>query len=270
MLRPAPFVASAFLLLPQQAVVLQVVHHLQQLETEQALDNQERQHRPAQPDDQRAPQQHRQAPGLQVVVAPVPHRFVLALQALLFQVPGGFQAAQHGARQKLPEGFPEAGRGRVLRRGHPHMVAAVVLDEEVPVEHRRQRQFGQPLLQAVVLVAQLVAGIDGDAGGAAGGDRQPQVAVPGQGPGAGHPGGVDESAVQHRHRDVDRIAVIAVVLQLADPVFRRVGGFLAEDHVEQGNHPEHEQKPEPPHHRPTGELDHLHRAHRQQHGEGAQ
>ena len=200
----------------------------------------------------------------------MPHRFALPLEALLLQVPGGFEAAQHGARQKFPEAFTETGRGRVFRCGHPHVVATVVFDEEVPVEHRSQNELGQPLFQTVVLVAEFMAGVDGDAGGTAGGNRQPQVAVPGQRPGAGHPGGVDESAVQHRHGNIDRIAVVAVPFQLTDPVFRRVGGFLAEDHIEQGDHPEHEQKAEPPHHRPAGELHHKHRAHRQQHGQRAE
>ena len=41
--------------------------------------------------------------------------------------------------------------------------AAVVLDEEVPVRHRCQRDLGKPALKTVGLVAEFVRGVDRDA-----------------------------------------------------------------------------------------------------------
>ncbi len=185
-------------------------------------------------------------------------------------MPGGAQAADHGTRQKRPEGLAEPRGGRVLRGGNPHVMPPVVLHVKMPVEHRRQRHLGQPLFHPVRLVAQLMGGVDGDAGGAAGGDRQAQIAVPGQPPGGRHPGGVEKAGVEQRHGHVHRPAVVAVALQFRHGFLRRIGGFLAKQHVEQGDHAEHEQKAEPPHHRPAGEQHHLHGAHRQQHGENTE
>ena len=45
------------------------------------------------------------------------------------------------------------------------MVATVMFDKEVAVKDRRQGELGEPLLQAVILVTQLMAGVNGDSGG---------------------------------------------------------------------------------------------------------
>src|SRR5688572_25193761 len=54
-------------------------------------------------------------------------------------------------------------RSRVLGRRHPHVVAAVVLDVEVAVEALGQGDLRQPALVGLLLVPELVGGVDADA-----------------------------------------------------------------------------------------------------------
>ena len=62
--------------------------------------------------------------------------------------------------QKLSPSRELAG---ILRRRDAHVVAAVVLDEEVAVAGLGERDLAQPALEARALVAELVGGVDRDA-----------------------------------------------------------------------------------------------------------
>lgn len=50
--------------------------------------------------------------------------------------------------------------GRIGRRRHPHVMPAIVFDEEVAVSDRRQRDPGEPSLEAIGLVAEFVRRVD--------------------------------------------------------------------------------------------------------------
>src|SRR3989344_5858780 len=129
---------------------------------------------------QRAEEHEGHRPGLQVVVRQAPDRLALAVQAFALELPGRAQAADHGARQEAPEAFAQARAGRVLGRGHALVVAAVVLDVEVAVAGGRQRELGQPAVERLLLVAQLVRGRDADAVEAAHAHDQADHFVPGE------------------------------------------------------------------------------------------
>ena len=62
--------------------------------------------------------------------------------------------------------------GRVLARGDADVMAAVVLDEEVPVAALGERDPAQPALEARALVAELVRGVDRDAADHRDGERE--------------------------------------------------------------------------------------------------
>ena len=102
------------------------------------------------------------------------------------RLPGGGEAAGHGARQEFPEALAEARAGRVLRGGDADVVAAVVLDEEVPVAGLREGDAGEPLLHVVALVAELVGGVDADPADDAHGDRRGRCFRPRESPPSPH------------------------------------------------------------------------------------
>mmetsp|Transcript_5265 Transcript_5265/g.19716 ORF Transcript_5265/g.19716 Transcript_5265/m.19716 type:complete len:435 (+) Transcript_5265:1636-2940(+) len=243
----AAFVAAVRALLAAQAVVLDVVHHLQQLGAVGRLHEQEGQHRPAQPGHQAGVEQHRHGPGLQAFVAPVPGAQATAGQALALQLPGRAQAAEHGARQEGPEALAQAGAGGVFRRGDAAVVAAVVFHEEVAIRHRRQHQARQPALPGGVLVAQLVGGVDGHAVDAAHGQHQADEA--GQPQAAMHrqPRAVQREPELQRHEEQQHGEVPAVRLQRGHQGLGRVAAVFAQQRVQQRDQRVHHgrQQPQP-------------------------
>src|SRR4029079_940057 len=92
---------------------------------------------------------------------------VLAGVAALLDAPRAPHRAEHGAGPELVEALADPRAGRVLGGGDADVLAAVVLDVEVAVEHLRQGDLGQPALVALALVAELVRGVDADAADAA-------------------------------------------------------------------------------------------------------
>ena len=68
-----------------------------------------------------------------------------------------------GAREERVEALAQARAGGILGGGDAHVMATVVLDEEVPVGALGQRHLGEPALGAGTLVAELVRGVDRDA-----------------------------------------------------------------------------------------------------------
>ena len=105
-----------------------------------------------------------------------PPRVLLAAgDAALLEVPRRAERPADGARPERVEALPESGRRRILRGRDPDVVAAVVLDVEVAVAALRQRDLRQPPLVRLLLVAQLVGGVDADAADAADRDRDPDL-----------------------------------------------------------------------------------------------
>jgi hypothetical protein len=109
-----------------------------------------------------APQHRGHQPRVEDVVAD-PERVLAVPGEALLQPPGRLQRAPDRARPELVEALAHPAAGGVLGRGDAHVVAAVVLDVEVAVEALRQRDLGQPALVALLLVAELVRGVDADA-----------------------------------------------------------------------------------------------------------
>ena len=178
-----------------------------------------------------------------------------AAQALGLQVPGRGQAAPDGARQEAPEALAQARAGRVLGRGHAHVVAAVVLDEEVPVAGLGQRHLGQPLLHARALVAQLVRGVDADAAHQAHGQGQAQALDEAQVAVGPEPARPDQGGELERDVRVRAEAVVAVPLQALEHAVGRVGRVLADRRVQRGHDHVQEHRAEEPEHAEAGGLD---------------
>ena len=65
-----------------------------------------------------------------------------AVQARALEPPGRAQAAEHRARPERVEALAQPRAGRVFGGGDAHVVAAVVLDEEVPVAALGERDLG--------------------------------------------------------------------------------------------------------------------------------
>ena len=249
---------------PPQAVVLQVVHALQQQDADDRLHHQERQQARAERDAEPAPQHHRHQPGVEDVVADRPDRAVLAGEAHPLQPPGVAQAADHAARPELVDDLAEPGAGRVLRRRDAGVVAAVVLDEEVAVERLRESDLREPLLVLLALVAELVRGVDADAGDAAERDREADPVDQRQPERGERPAAPDQRGVLHRQEQVGDPPVVAVLLEPGEGVLRRVLGVAADQQVDQRDQAEDEHRPEPPEPAPAGGLDQAPRGHAEQ------
>ncbi len=164
---------------------------------------------------------------------------LLAGVAALLDPPRALDRADDRARPELVEVLAHPAAGGVLRRRDADVVAAVVLDVEVAVEALRQGDLGQPALVALLLVAELVRGVDADAADAADRDReadlgpQRQLAVHAQRVTAGdevHRG--HEADVLDRQEEVGDPAVVAVLLQRLDHVVGRVGAVEAGEQVD--------------------------------------
>ncbi len=105
-------------------------------------------------------------------------------------------------------------------RRHADVVAAVVLDEEVPVAGLREGDAAQPLLQVVALVAELVGGVDADPADDAHREREADAFDDGEPAVPPLPGGEDQPGVLDRDEQVGAPAVVVVLLE---PLEDRVG-----------------------------------------------
>src|SRR5690606_2388184 len=130
--------------LAQQPVVLDVVDRLQQADADHGLDQQPRQDVPAEDQHEPAEQADRHRPRLQDVVVHRPPAETEPGQPVAFQADGGAEAADHAAWHELPQRLAHPGAGRIVGGGNPHVVTAVVLDEEVAVAGLGERDLGQP------------------------------------------------------------------------------------------------------------------------------
>ena len=257
-------VAAVLAALALEPVVLEVVDDLQQREAHERLQDQPGQdHRPER-DDERDEQHDGHRPGDADLV--VEGRVAALGPALRLQVPRRAQAAPDRARQEHPEALAEPRARRVLRGRDADVVAAVVLDVEVPVGGARERDLRQPALDVLALVAQLVGGVDGDAADDAHGQRETEVRVPGQVPARPDPAREHEARVLDRDEQVGHPAVVAVGLEALALGLRRVVVGGTEDHVQRRKDHEEDHRADPPPAGPAGgggqpRADERHRRH---------
>ncbi len=165
------------------------------------------------------------------------------------------QAADHGARQELVEALAHARAGWILGCGDAHMVAAVVLDEEVPVAGLGERHLGEPALGAGALVAELVRGVDRHAGDHRDRQREADRFEYRETAMRPHPTGEDQARVLQRQKQVGAPAVVAILLKPLDHAVGRVGGVQPDEQVEQWKHAEDEHGTVEPEHAETGRFD---------------
>ena len=85
-------------------------------------------------------------------------------QPVLLDLPGAVNAAGQFAQGEAIDVLPHAGAGMIFRRGDPAVMTTPVFDGEVSVGRHCQHQTRQPLLDGVVFVAQLVAGVQAQPG----------------------------------------------------------------------------------------------------------
>ena len=226
--------------------MLDVVDRLQVEDADRALEDQVRQDDPPEGGGQRAVEDQGHRPGVEHVVVRVPEAALLAGGALLLQRDGVEQAAPGAAEDEQVDRLAPARRRRILGRGDADVVAAIVLDVEVAVPGRGEGDLRQPAFQLVLLVPQLVGGVDADARGDAGGQRQTDGIEDGQVAAAPQVGGRDERAELQRDVGVERPLVVLVGFELGHDLVRRVRAVVADEVVEQRDDDEHDDRPAPP------------------------
>src|SRR5690554_2751613 len=137
-LRLGALILAALVLLAQQAIVLNVIHALQQACPINRLRRQER-HRPGAADQRsRTKEPGTHGPALQQLIVQAPETLALALKPRLLDFHCGLHATKHRARQELPETLAHPAAGRVFRCGNPLVMTKIVLNHEVGVTGRRQ------------------------------------------------------------------------------------------------------------------------------------
>ena len=247
----------------QHAVVLEVVHRLEQREGDDRLQQHVGQHSDAEPDADRRPDHGCHEPGVEDVVADAPRGLAPTRVPPLLQPPRAARGADDRARPEPVEALAHPAARRVVRRRDAHVVPAVVLDVEVAVGARGQRDLRQPALVALLLVAELVRGVDAEPADEA--DRHGQPDALGSGEvGAHQVRETDEEAgVLQRQEQEREPAVVAVVLQRVDELVGRVRAVEAAEHVDQRHEPEDDDRPEPQPPRLAGARVHHHRRERQ-------
>ena len=137
------------------------------------------------------------------------------------------------------------------------MVAAVVLDIEVPVAGLRQGDLGQPALQRLLLVPHFVRGVDPDATQGADRQRQADLGRPTQRPVVAQPAQVrrGEQVGTEHHAEVlernEQVSAVAVVLVVLQPLHHVVGRILAvgpESQVKRRQHDVQQDRADPEQH----------------------
>ncbi len=167
--------------------------------------------------------------------------------------PGRAQAAGHGARQERVEALSEPRAGGVLGGRDAHVVATVVLDEEVPVAALGECDAAEPALDRGALVAELVSGVNGDAADHRDRQRKADLVDPREMAVRPQPAGEHEPCVLDRQVQVGAPAVVAVLFEPLDDAVGRIAPVHAEYEVERRKDQEDEHRPvEPEHAEPGG------------------
>lgn len=248
MLRRAALVATVRQPAPAEPVVLDVVHDFEQRRAVHGLDHEKRDHHHAADRNRDTPYDDRHRPRMQHLVAPGPRRAAEPRETRAFEPPRGAHAADDGTRQEGPERFAVTCARGILGGRDAHVMPAVVLDEEVSVCDRRQRNLREPALEAVRLVPEFMRGVDRDARRRAERQREADVVVPRQRMRADDPHAHEERDVLDERREIDDQAVVALAFEVRHDVFGRVVAVVADQRVENRNHAEREQRAEPPEH----------------------
>src|SRR5690554_2562597 len=136
MLRLRALILAVLVLLAQQAIVLNVIHTLQQARTVHRLRRQEgyRPRAAGQRSCTKEPGTH--GPALQQLIVQAPETLALALKPRLLDFHGRLHATKYRARQELPETLAHPAAGRVFRGGNPLVMTKIVLNHEVGVAGR--------------------------------------------------------------------------------------------------------------------------------------
>ena len=116
------------------------------------------------------------------------------------------------------------------------VMAAIVLDIEMSVGHRGERDLGEPALPRILLVTKFMGRVDGDAVDRAHADDEARILEP-----AARFVGCKPSAPERREElawDVEDNddPVIPVGFELGDRPIGRIAVVLADDEIEQRNH----------------------------------
>ena len=163
-------------------------------------------------------------------------------------------AAPDRARQEGPEALPHPCAGRILGRRHPHVVAAVVLDEEVAVAALSQRDLAQPALELVALVPEVVCRVDRDPADYRLGQRQPDLVENAQVSAGPHRAREHEARVLEGQEGVRAPAVVAIPLEPLEDAVGRVLRVQADQPVKRREHAEDQDRPEEPERSRAGQL----------------
>ncbi len=143
MVRLAAFVLAVLILRAQQAVVLDVVGAGQLPPGKQGVQQQERQHDPAEGPHETEPDRRRQRVGLQDLVVRMPRGPAAAGQPVLLDIPGAQERAREFAGRKLVDALTHARTGHILGRRYVAVVAAIVVDGEMAVSRNREHDLRQ-------------------------------------------------------------------------------------------------------------------------------
>ena len=138
------------------------------------------------------------------------------LEAGLLEMPRRLQSPADAARPETVEGLTEARGRRIFRSRHSHMVATVVLEVEVTVSALRENDFGQPALDALLLVPEFVGCVDADSGRHTDRHCESDIGENAQIPTRPDVAGQEEGRVLQRQIGVGAPPVEAVVLEFVD------------------------------------------------------
>lgn len=132
------------------------------------------------------------------------------------------------------------------------MVATVVLEVEVTVSALRENDFGQPALDALLLVPEFVGCVDADSGRHTDRHCESDIGENAQIPTRPDVAGQEEGRVLQRQIGVGAPPVEAVVLEFVDHLVGRILPVLTRQDVDDGNESKRDQWAGPPEDIPSG------------------
>ncbi len=152
--------------------MLDVVRLRQRIPADEVMHEDERRDFPAENRDQDGCDSERQCVALENFVVDRPDALALAREPLRLVAPTAQECAGQLAPRKTVNRFAETRARRVLGRGDPGVMAAIVLDAEMPVADDGVCQQREDLVRAIGLVAELMAERDATAVARADADRE--------------------------------------------------------------------------------------------------
>ena len=173
-----------------------------------------------------------------------PHGAAALGQSLGLVAPAALERARQFARGKGVDRFPEPRAGRIVRRRHPGVMAAVVLDAEMGVAHRIVGEHAEGAVEPVRLVAEFVADQEGAAVDGADPEQQRDIGPPWQVLGADEGDERDEVEPRKHHRNPREPQVIRIVLHRGDHLGRRIVHVFADQRIQQRDQAEDEEERE--------------------------